>query len=221
MPRIARLVAEDTVFHILTRGNNRRAVFHEDKDYRHYLYLLKLYKEEHYFLLHHYCLMPNHIHLILMTTEHTDLAKLMKQVNLAYMHYYKRNYSHYGHFWQGRYKSLIIQKDEYLLTCGKYIELNPVKANIVKDPKDYPYSSYNFYASGDHNTLIDTNPLYADMGKTNKQRQLYYTNLVVDNLKIEQHQRFIGSKDFIKTMEERFGVKSQQRKRGRPVKGIK
>jgi len=216
MPRIARLVADDLVFHILTRGNNRNVVFLDEMDYRHYLSLLALYREEHSFLLYHYCLMPNHIHMILKVTKDTNLAKLMKQINISYVYHFKKKYSYYGHFWQDRYKSLIIDKDEYLLMCGKYIELNPVKAGLVNDPKDYPYSSYNFYVNDVRSAILHKNPLYEDMANTDKERQAYYKDLIIETNKINLNRRFLGSKYFINMMEHQFGITNRQRRRGRP-----
>jgi putative transposase len=85
---------------------------------------------------------------------------MMKGINLAYAQHYKRNYNHTGHFWQDRYKSIIISKDEYLLACGSYVELNPVRAKIVEDPKDYPWSSYRVHGYGKGDVLVDEHPVY-------------------------------------------------------------
>ena len=216
MPRTARLLAEDLVFHIMTRGNNRHTIFHDYQDYKQYLFLLGLYKEDHGFLLFHYCLMPNHVHIILKNTKDTNLPKFMKQINLSYMKYYKKKYTYDGYFWQGRYKSLIISSDEYLLMCGKYIELNPVRAKLVDDPSKYEYSSYSFYAYGTNNRLLDQNPIYEDMGKTPKERQAYYRNFVIEPNTINLKHKFIGPIHFIKALEERFCVLNDNRRRGRP-----
>jgi putative transposase len=145
MPRSARILPEQGIFHIMARGNNRQEIFKDKEDFEQYIYLLKLYKEQHLFKLYHYCLMSNHLHLILETTPSTNLPKLMKQISLSYMHYFRRRYRYYGHFWQGRYKSLLIEKDSYLLTCGKYIEMNPVRAKMVAFPEEHPWSSYRTY----------------------------------------------------------------------------
>lgn len=217
MPRIFRILPEEGVLHILTRGNNRQKVFENAKDYQAYLNFIKTYKQEHQFLLYHYCLMPNHVHLIIETTPKTDLAKFMKQLNLAYLYHYKKRYSHYGHLWQGRYKSLLISKDEYLITCGRYIELNPVRAKLVNDPKDYKWSSYNVYAYGKKDGIADYDPLYNELGKTDDLRQKNYREQIQDGLdKVNLDVRFLGTAEYITQMEKRFKVDNLKGKRGRP-----
>ena len=215
MPRIFRIIPEEGVFHILTRGNNRQEVFHDAVDFRRYIDFLKDYKEEHKFLLYHWCLMPNHVHLIIEITSKTDLAKLMKQINLAYLYHYKKRYSYSGHLWQGRYKSLIIDKDEYLITCGRYIELNPVRAKLAKDPKDYQWSNYNVYAYGRKDDITDIDPLYSGLGRNDKERQKNY-RLPIQEEAFNFNTRFLGSESFIRKMENRFGVENLKNKRGRP-----
>src|SRR3989304_6142922 len=136
MPRSARIAPGDYVYHILTRGNNRQDVFQEEEDFKKYMELLLRYKEKYKFKLYHYVLMTNHVHLVLEPTERGGgLAEIMKGINLSYAQHYKRKYKHIGHFWQDRYKSIIISKDDYLLACGSYVELNPVRAMIVTDQK--------------------------------------------------------------------------------------
>jgi len=161
MPRTARIAPKEYVYHILTRGNNREDIFKEERDYKKYIEILGRYKEKYKFKLYHYVLMRNHVHLVLETTEKGgNLAEIMKGINLSYAQYYKVRYKHIGHFWQDRYKSIIISKDDYLLACGSYVELNPVRARVVEGPKDYKWSSYNVYAYGKRGTLIDEQPIY-------------------------------------------------------------
>lgn len=146
MPRTARVAPCAYIYHVLTRGNNRQEVFEDEIDFRKYLELLLRYKEKYHFKLYHYVLMTNHVHLVIEPTEDGgNLSEIMKGINLAYAQHYKRRYSHTGHFWQDRYKSIIISKDGYLLACGSYVELNPVRAKIVDDPMKYPWSSYTGY----------------------------------------------------------------------------
>jgi putative transposase len=221
MPQIFRILPEEGVIHILTRGNNRQRVFHDDKDYKVYLNTVRQYKPENKIRFYHYCLMPNHVHLIVEITHESNLSRFMKQLNLGYMFYYKKRYSYNGHLWQGRYKSLIISRDEYLIACARYIELNPVKAGIVKNPKEYQYSSYNTYAYGENNDIINYNPIYLEWGKTSKERQLRYREDIGEGLKrlaINLNASFIGSKEFIAGMEDKFKVYNIMFHRGRPKK---
>lgn len=216
MPRIFRLLPEQGVLHVLTRGNNRQRVFHGREDFERYLYYLKLYKEEHKFRLYHYCLMPNHVHLLIETSQQTHLSKLMKQLNLAYFYHYRKKYKHWGHLWQGRYISLIIDRDEYLIRCGRYIEKNPVRARIVDRLEDYPWTSYRYYAIGEEQGLIDQDPVYENLGNDSGERRRNYRE--VSEEEIDLRKRYLGSEGFIKEMEERFGIKNLENKRGRPKK---
>ncbi len=120
---------------------------------------------------------------------------------------------------QGRYKSLLIDKNEYLIACGRYIELNPVRAKIVKDPKDYRWSSYNVYTYGKKDSIIDYNPLYFEIGSTDEERRKNYRRpMQEESLKINLNMRFLGKENYIISMEERFGISNIRNKRGRPRK---
>src|SRR5450759_5270579 len=106
------------------------------------------------------------------------LAEIMKGINLSYAQHYKKKYKHIGHFWQDRYKSIIISKDDYLLACGSYVELNSVRARIVTDPKDYRWSSYNTYAYGKNNSFVDEHPIYRVLSEDESERSKKYRELV-------------------------------------------
>ena len=137
-----RLVLDNGCYHITIRGNQRQKVFLHEKDYKKYLEKLKKYKRKYRFRLYGYCLMPNHVHLIGETDEKENLAKFMQGINRSYTAYFNRTYRKVGHLWQGRFKSKIIAKDGYLINSINYIEVNPVRANIVKTPQEYRWSSY-------------------------------------------------------------------------------
>lgn len=221
MPQIFRILPEEGVLHTLTRGNNRQQVFKESHDYKAYLKFLKKYKRDNKISIYHYCLMPNHTHLIVAISQESTLSRFMKQLNLAYLHHYKKRYKYVGHLWQGRYKSLIISEDEYLITCGRYIELNPVRAGIVEDPKDYEYSSYHAYAYGRRDEIVEFNPMYSELGQTAKERQLNYRKDIkeeADSQDVNLNARFIGSDTFVEEMEDKFQVSNVRLERGRPVK---
>lgn len=220
MPRTARLYIEEGVFHILTRGNNRQTVFKDESDFKVYNALLQELKEEQPFKLYHYCLMSNHVHLILETIHETELSKLMKRLNLAYYHRYKRRYGYSGYFWQDRFKSLLIARDEYLLVCGLYIERNPVRAKMVSSASEYPYSSYNYYAYGKEDVLLDTDPYYSQLGRNAQEKQNVYRRLMLnEQLRISPgtlNQLFLGTKEFIAEMEGKFKMSNLRLTRGRP-----
>jgi len=127
----------------MVRGNQKQYTFIEDEDFNKYLELLKHYKNKYYFRLYGYCLMPNHVHLIMEPKKPSTLGKIMQGLNLAYTIWFNKKYNKVGHLWQGRYKSNLIQNDKYMLNCIEYVELNPIRSNIRKSPFDYSWSSWN------------------------------------------------------------------------------
>ena len=123
MPRTRRIVYRGAALHVICRGNNMQNVFRGDSDKLKYYTLLRDLKEANDVEVFHYCLMDNHIHLVISVQEDIGLSKFMKRVNLSYFYYYKKLYGYAGHFWQGRFISNVIEMDSYMLQCGKYIEL--------------------------------------------------------------------------------------------------
>lgn len=156
MPRTARILLENVCYHIIARGNQKQEIFLEQNDYEKFLKLLARYKRKFHFKLYGYCLMTNHIHLIIEPKVPKELPKIMHRLNLAYAIWFSTKYERVGHIWQDRFKSMVIQKDEYLLTCINYVELNPVRANFVKEPQNYLWSSYRSRVLGHKNFLLDT-----------------------------------------------------------------
>ena len=182
MPRVRRFLLSQSYYHIMIRGNNRNIVFKSDEDYQYFLDLVTKYKIEHPFDLYHYCLMPNHVHMLVRTNKVTDFSTFMKKLSLAYFHHYRQNYGWVGHFWQDRYKSQAVGKDIYFAQCGKYIELNPVRANIVETPEEYLFSSYRYYSDGKPNHLLTLDFIYETMGRNMEERQKQYKKLIVDQI---------------------------------------
>lgn len=218
MPRQPRIPLDVGVFHIMTRGNNKLAVFHERDDYQSYLRLLLDYKIKYSVLLYHYVLMPNHVHLLIETLASHSLSKFMHGLNLSYAQYHRRKYGGVGHFWQDRFKSALVEKDRYLLACGRYIELNPLRGNLVKVSEDYPWTSYRSYAYGEKTPLINFNPLYETLGPSPAERQQIYRNLFNEVSESSTKGLFFGSTEFIEEQEHTFGIRNLPRKRGRPRK---
>ncbi len=157
MPTGPRLLLENACYHIITRGNQRQRVFLDEEDYKAYLLRLKRYKKRYGFLLYGFCLMPNHLHLIGEPKEPQNLARFMQGLSRSYTAYLNKKYRKVGHLWQDRFKSKVIVKDNYLLDCVHYIELNPVRANMVKATSDYKWSSYKerILTQGTNGKLLD------------------------------------------------------------------
>jgi len=223
MPRTARVAPKEQIYHVLTRGNNRQDIFKDEADFKTYLDLLLKYKKKYLFRLYHYALMTNHVHLILQPTEKGgDLSEIMKGLNISYASYYKRRNKHSGHFWQDRYKSIIVSKDEYLLACGTYVELNPVRANMVKDPKDYPWSSYRAYAYGKIDNLIDEHPVYPILLGGKSEQHKKYREFIREMLEKKSAMKGVmdkrivfGGEDFVKALKKTFQISEKIKQIGR------
>ncbi|MGE5197398.1 MAG: transposase [Deltaproteobacteria bacterium] len=179
MPNVERLVPVNAAMHIMCRGNNKQNIFHGDRDKFEYYSSLVNYKEENQVSIFHYCIMNNHVHLVVRLAEKTTVSRFIKQVNLSYYNYYKKIYDYAGHLWQARFKSRIIDTDVYLLQCGKYIELNPVRGGLVKSPKEYLFSSYNHYACEKYDPIITDSPMYLGLSDSKKKRTEEYINYIV------------------------------------------
>lgn len=156
MSRTARLLLENVCYHVISRGNQRQCIFNKDEDFMRYLDILKKCKKRFKVSLYAYCLMNNHVHLVLEVDPPATLSKAMQTINQSYARYYNYVYKKSGHLWQGRFKSFIINKDRYLFDCINYIESNPVRAKIVISPLFYQWSSYSARTLGINGALLDT-----------------------------------------------------------------
>ena len=142
MPHVPRLVVEGAPCHIMVRGNRKQVVFKADEDCYKYMDMLIKYKKRYKFKLYGYCLMPNHVHIIGEADGKNSLSMFMRVLNRNYAGYFNNKYQKVGHLWQGRFKSKVIVRDKYLIDCINYIEVNPVRAELVERPHEYIWSSY-------------------------------------------------------------------------------
>ena len=183
MPRKDRFetVCDESVHHITQRGINRSRIFRMDEDYLKLKGFIKRYLGYFKVKIYNYCIMPNHIHILLYAEEAIHLSKFMQAVSLSYGSYYRKKYKYTGYLWQGRFKNAHIDKDSYLLECARYIERNPLRAKnkMVEDLSEFLWSSYNFYANGHADDIITMNPLYAGLGQTAKERQTKYKEYIL------------------------------------------
>lgn len=145
-------------YHITSRGVRKSTLFYDDKDYKKYLNLLLEAKERYPFILHTYCLMTNHVHLQIETIQHPPGA-IMKHLNMKYAKYFNKRYDFYGHVFQSRYGAELIDTADYELDVSKYIHLNPLKAGMVYQLEDYPWSSYLTYVKNKEDPLITTSQI--------------------------------------------------------------
>ena len=146
MARALRIEYKGAFYHVISRGNNREETFLDDTDRKQFLKYLKEQTLRYGIKIHAWCLMSNHYHLVV-ETPLGNLSKTMQSLNTSYTVYFNHRHRKVGHLFQGRYKAVLVQADEYLHCLSRYIHLNPVRANIVKDPGEYRWSSYKSYIS--------------------------------------------------------------------------
>ena len=177
MARHPRFVLPGHPQHVIQRGNNREVIFVSKQDYRFYLEKLHLACIKYQCEVHAYVLMTNHVHMMMTSHTSTGMSQVMQSLGRQYVQYFNYTYRRTGTLWEGRYKATVINADQYLLTCYRYIELNPVRAAMVAHPGDYPWSSYLFNATGKPNELLSHHSLYQALGKTAAERQSAYRAL--------------------------------------------
>ena len=155
MARPLRIEYEGAFYHITARGNERKKVFFSNADYERFKAYLEKAQDKYGYVLHCYILMHNHYHLLI-ETPNSNMSKLMHYLNGSYTGYINRRRKRSGHLFQGRYKSILVDADSYLLELSRYIHLNPVRANMVSTPEEYPYSSYTSFISRKKDDLVHT-----------------------------------------------------------------
>jgi putative transposase len=154
MPRRTRMYIPNLPYHIVQRGNNREACFVESENYQYYLELWKTCAKRYGISVHAYCLMTNHIHFLVTAQTEASISKAMSVIGSRYDYYFNRTNKRSGTLWEGRHKSSFVQSDRYFLTCMRYIELNPVVANMVSKPEEYKWSSYMVNAWDKESALV-------------------------------------------------------------------
>ncbi len=166
MGRDARLNYSGLVYHVVNRGNDRQVIFAEPEDYRHYLNTIQRYKKKYRFQLFAYCLMTNHVHLLIKTSESGSISRIMQSITVAHTRRYNFKYRRCGHVWQGRFHSPIVSEDGHMLTVMQYIEQNPLRARMVRDVVDYHWSSYGLNVRIRESVLIDRkdNKVFENLG---------------------------------------------------------
>jgi len=163
MGRPPRVFGPGLLYHVVARGNRREAVFLGHSDYEAYLHRLALYRARYAVTLHAYCLMPNHVHLVLGTAE-APLDRFMQCVQQSYTQDFNKRHGLVGHVFQGRYKALLCEADEYLLTLVRYVHQNPVRAGLAARAEDYPYSGHRAYLGEVATSLLDPTFVFSLVG---------------------------------------------------------
>jgi putative transposase len=227
MARLPRYFVKGQPQHIIQRGNNRELIFAHDDDYRFYLECLQSAMEKNKLAIHSFVLMTNHVHLLASPEIETSISKTLQSVGRRYVQYFNSTYKRTGTLWEGRYKATIIDSEQYLLTCMRYIELNPIRAGMVKKPNEYPWSSYTANAEGKINNLIKIHDVYRKLGVNEEERRSAYQQLF--RLRIGQSDLgdlreatnkgwVLGGDRFRAEIERLSGRRSIAKPRGRPKK---
>lgn len=182
MVRLPRYSVPGQPQHVVQRGNNRSAIFATDSDYEYFRECLRTVCRQHGCAVHAYALMTNHLHLLLTPSSATGIGKVMQSVGCRYVQRFNSLYDRTGTLWESRYRSVIVDSECYLLTCYRYIELNPVRAGIVTDPAEYPWSSYRSNALGGVDPVVTPHELYLSLGTDATARMASYRALCVTSL---------------------------------------
>ena len=225
MPRRARLSVPGIPWHIIQRGNNRTACFYADEDYQFYLYQLKKHADKFDCAIHAYVLMTNHVHLLLTPEKEDSASLLMKNLGQQYVQYINRTYRRSGTLWEGRYKSCLTQSEDYVLACYRYIELNPVRADMVNHPRAYKWSSYRTNAEGLKSKLITPHEQYLSINRGDLERRKSYRALfkahfdqaVHDEIRKATNGNYVlGNSRFQEQIAQALGRRVTRGKAGRP-----
>lgn len=227
MPRKPRFYLPDLPVHAVQRGHSRDAVFYEDADYQAYLGWLREGAERYCCAIHAYVLMTNHVHVLATPSDSQGISRMMQYVGRRYVPYINYHYGTSGSLWEGRYKASLVQEENYLLTCMRYIELNPVRANMINHPREYRWSSYRTNGEGRDDPVITPHEIYLALGKSVIQRKEVYRALFkahIDSDDIKQIRAAwqtgtpLGNDYFKEKVEAKLKTKVGQPRRGRPSK---
>ena len=204
MARRPRIEYPGAFFHIIARGNNREDIFHDDKDRRNFLKRLAFYLGECKVTLYCFCLMTNHIHLLLEMGEN-PLSQMLQRLLTWHARYHNKKYDRIGHLYQGRYKGVLCDKDAYLLELVRYIHLNPVRAGLTTDPKEYPWSSHKAYLGVEKHKWVNTDFVLSQFANDISDARMVYEEFVLSRLGEGRRedfysltdQRILGEEDFV------------------------
>ncbi len=226
MARLPRLSIAAYPHHVVQRGNNGQAIFLSDQDRLQMLDLLESQALLCEVAVHAYVLMDNHFHLLLTPRTADGLSRLMQAIGRRYVRYFNDRHGRTGTLWEGRYKSTLIEAETYLLACMAYIDLNPVRAGLVGQARDYPWSSHAHYAGLRGDRLVTPHPLYWGLGNTPFAREAAYTRLVQEGLSLSQQQALtesvlkgwaLGSPAFVEELQKKTPRRLSKSRAGRPV----
>jgi putative transposase len=223
MARRPRLELPGVPLHLIQRGNNRAACFFADGDRRLYLRCLRIAAAQHRCAIHAYVLMPNHVHLLTTPSAAGAAAAMMQDLGRRYVRIFNKVHGRSGTWWEGRYKSSLIDSEAYLLTCHRYIELNPVRAALAPCPGAYRWSSHAYYALGVVDPVVTRHPLFdeliADRRAFLAQFECAMEPRLLERIRTSVNRGWaLGTEAFMNRLESQLGKSVRPPKRGRPLK---
>ena len=227
MARQPRFFVPGGVLHVIQRGNNRELIFVTEQDYRFFVDCLGKAIRQHEVCIHAYVLMTNHLHLLATPQSVASIPKTLQSVGRRYVQYFNDAYQRSGTLWEGRYRATVVDSEQYLLTCMRYIELNPVRAGMVGHPGEYRWSSYHANAQGTRDLLVTSHELYDRLGQSSPERRRAYRGLfrdplpdaVVEAIRDATNKNWaLGSAKFKQRIEALSGRRSERIRMGRPAK---
>jgi REP-associated tyrosine transposase len=205
MARRPRIFAPGLLYHVIVRGNQRQKTFLADRDYQAYLERLAKYRGRYRVSVYAYCLMPNHVHLLLGCSD-IPLSRFMQGLQQSYTQYFNRAHHKVGHLFQGRYKAIVCDRDEYLLELVRYIHLNPVRSKLAAMPEAWRYSGHGIYLGRKASGVMDPQPVFKLLGGSKAYRRFVLDGLgqahKEDYYRVED-QRFLGAEEFVKRVQEK------------------
>lgn len=214
MARQLRIEYEGAFYHVTSRGNQKEDIFFDDSDREKFLEILKRTKDRYRYLLHAYCLMKNHYHLLLETPQ-ANLSQIMQNINTSYTVYINKRHGRFGHLFQGRFKAIIVDKESYLLQLSRYIHLNPVRSGITDSPVNYKWSSYQEFFRN-RGGLVETDDTLSYFSKSKgsaikKYREFVETEAIDDRSWLDEVKAkvILGREEFIESIKKLLGDKDK------------
>lgn len=227
MARLPRLSLPGYPHHIIQRGNNRQAIFSCPADYQTLLDLIEEHAKKSGVAVHAYVLMSNHFHLLVTPEAANSLSRMMQAVGRRYVRYFNDSQGRSGTLWEGRYRSTLIQTESYLLACMAYIDLNPVRAGLAAEARDYPWSSHGHYVGLRGDRVVTPHPLCWTLGNTPFAREAAYADMVHAGISAGQQSALtesalrgwaLGDADFVAELQKRTERRVVKAQAGRPVR---
>jgi len=228
MPRHPRLFLPDIPLHVVQRGHNRQPVFVQCRDFQYYLSNLFEMKLELSVRVFGYCLMTNHVHLIVAPGEDvSSVSMLMRSLAARQTRYVNKLENRTGTLWEGRFKASLVDSDTYFLACCRYVDLNPLRAAVVSAPEDYPWSSYRCHAGLEGGDWLDEHDVFSALGNSPGDKARAYREFVAAEASAEelahirqalQRNQLTGTRQFRNEIAKRTGLRVSSRGRGRPGK---